>query len=99
MYRRAWVEQQMHSDLAEFLEWLQSVDALAERAGAEGRLELALGWHDYMSHSCPACDVLSKSQVAKKSQSRRLAASVRIHLNSWTSFFPLLLGSFSSTVV
>lgn len=33
------------------------------RAG--GRLEVALGWHDYMSHSCPACDVLSKFQVAK----------------------------------
>lgn len=32
---------------------------------AEARLEIALGWHGYMSHSCPACDVLSKFQVAK----------------------------------
>lgn len=35
MYRRrAWTEEQMYSSLAdsEFLEWLQSVDALAERS-------------------------------------------------------------------
>lgn len=35
MYRRrAWAEEQMYSSLAdsEFLEWLQSVDALAERS-------------------------------------------------------------------
>lgn len=63
--------QQMYTDLvtlnfwngcAQWTPW-QSVLSCISRA--EGRLEFALGWHYYMSHSCPACDVLSKFQVAK----------------------------------
>lgn len=69
--RRAWAEQQMHSNLAALnfwkgcSRWTSWQSARCGTGTAEGRLELALGWHDDMSHSCPACDILSKFQVAK----------------------------------
>lgn len=91
---------QMHTDLVTLnvcdgcTQWPPWQSALSCISRAEGRLEFALGWHYYMSHSCPACDVLSKSQVAKF-QSGRLATGIRIHLNSCNIF---LLGTLSFAV-
>lgn len=87
--------QQMYTDLVTLnfwngcAQWTPWQSALSCISRAEGRLEFALGWHYNMSHSCPACDVLSKFQVAK-SQSRRLATGICIHLNSCSIF---LLGT------
>lgn len=57
---------------------------------AEGGLGAAVGWHGYMSHPCPACDVWSKFQVAKNHKVGRLAAGVRSRLDSlfFSFFFP-----------
>ena len=93
--------QQMYTDLVTLnfwngcAQWTPWQSALSCISRAEGRLEFALGWHYYMSHSCPACDVLSKFQVAK-SQSRRLATGICIHLNSCSIFFFMELWALQS---
>lgn len=92
--------QQMYTDLVTLnfwngcAQWTPWQSALPCISRAEGRLEFALGWYYHMSHSCPACDVLSKFQVAK-SQSSRLATGICIHLNSCSIF---LLGTLSAAV-
>lgn len=63
--------QQMYTDLVTLnfwngcTQWTPWQSAFSCISRTEGRLEFALGWHYYMSHSCPACDVLNKFQVAK----------------------------------